>query len=341
MRLSELGEFGLIEKIRRSFSVKSPRAPLSIGDDAAALAVSPSSMLLATTDMLVEGVHFDLSFTDFFSLGWKSAAVNLSDIAAMGGIPRFCLTALAIPQGIGSEQIADFYKGFGAVLREHAVLLVGGDTCSSGKGFIITVTALGETEKALLLRRSGARPGDRIFVTGTLGDSAAGLELLRNAEWGMRNKKSEIRNPKSAIGRLAERHLRPVPRVAEGLKIARSGCATSMIDVSDGLTLDLSHLCDESGAGAQIFSGKIPLSNALRGSAGALTGPVLDYALAGGEDYELLFTAPPRKLKCLRGLKIQATEIGIVTKARGIALVGADGKKKPLTPQGYDHFRRR
>ncbi len=331
MRLSELGEFGLIEKIRRSFSVKSPRAPLSIGDDAAALAVSPSSMLLATTDMLVEGVHFDLSYTDFFSLGWKSAAVNLSDIAAMGGIPRFCLTALAIPPGIGTEQIADFYKGFGAVLREHGVLLVGGDTCSSRKGFIVTVTALGETEKALLLRRSGARPGDRIFVTGTLGDSAAGLEIL----------KKRGRRQASGVKRLVEKHLRPVPRVEWGRKIAQSRCATSMIDVSDGLTLDLSHLCDESGAGAQIFSGKIPLSNALRGSAGALTGPVLDYALAGGEDYELLFTAPPRKLKNLRGLKIQATEIGIVTKARGISLVGADGKKKPLTPQGYDHFRRR
>lgn len=331
MRLSELGEFGLIEKIRRSFSVKSPRAPLSIGDDAAALAVSPSSMLLATTDMLVEGVHFDLSYTDFFSLGWKSAAVNLSDIAAMGGIPRFCLTALAIPPGIGTEQIADFYKGFGAVLREHGVLLVGGDTCSSRKGFIVTVTALGETEKALLLRRSGARPGDRIFVTGTLGDSAAGLEIL----------KKRGRRQASGVKRLVEKHLRPVPRVEWGRKIAQSRCATSMIDVSDGLTLDLSHLCDESGAGAQIFSGKIPLSNALRGSAGALTGPVLDYALAGGEDYELLFTAPPRKLKNLRGLKIQATEIGIVTKARGISLVGTDGKKKPLTPQGYDHFRRR
>lgn len=331
MRLSELGEFGLIEKIRRSFSVKSPRAPLSIGDDAAALAVSPSSVLLATTDMLVEGVHFDLSFTDFFSLGWKSAAVNLSDIAAMGGIPRFCLTALAIPPGIGTEQIADFYKGFGAVLREHEVLLVGGDTCSSRKGFIVTVTALGETEKALLLRRSGARPGDRIFVTGTLGESAAGLEIL----------KKRGRRQASGVKRLMEKHLRPVPRVEWGRKIAQSRCATSMIDVSDGLALDLSHLCDESGAGAQLFSGKIPLSNALRRSAGALTGPVLDYALAGGEDYELLFTAPPRKLRKLRGLGIQATEIGIVTKARGISLVNADGKKKPLAPQGYDHFRRR
>src|SRR3990170_3618157 len=224
MKLSELGEFGLIEKIRRSFSVKSPRAPLNIGDDAAALVVSPSSMLLATTDMLVEGVHFDLSSTDFYSLGWKSAAVNLSDIAAMGGVPRFCLVSLGIPASIAVERITEFYKGFHALTGAHKAVLVGGDTCLSRKGLVISITMLGEIEKTALITRSGARPGDRVFVTGPLGDSAAGLEILKKRG---RGQGSRVKGQGAKAGegekKLVQKHLRPMPRVAAGRKLALSG----------------------------------------------------------------------------------------------------------------------
>ncbi len=180
MRLSELGEFGLIRKIQKRSSLKAPGLVVGIGDDAAALTVSSQTLLLATTDMLIEDIHFDLAYTDFYSLGWKSAAVNLSDIAAMGGSPRFCLTSLGIPPRIAVEQISEFYRGFQKLLSIHKTVLAGGDTCSTRRGLVISVTALGETLKKKALTRSGARHGDKIFVTGTLGDSAAGLELLRS-----------------------------------------------------------------------------------------------------------------------------------------------------------------
>jgi thiamine-monophosphate kinase len=325
-----------------------------IGDDAAVLRLSASSPLLATTDMLIEGVHFDLSYTDFHSLGWKSAAVNLSDIAAMGGLPRFCLTSLGIPPSVSVEQVSEFYRGLNALLRVHQTALVGGDTCSSRKGLVVSVVMLGESKKKQVLTRAGAKPGDRIFVTGTLGDSAAGLELLRNAECGLRNGKSEIKKPKSAIhgvqgkgshsafriphSALVMRHLRPVPRVEWGRKIAQAGCASSMIDISDGLSSDLSHICAQSGVGASVFAEKIPLSPPLRKAASHFGKAPLPYALSGGEDYELLFTVPPEKIKKLLSLDLPVSELGEITRTRKMLIVDGMGGKTLLRPSGYNHF---
>jgi thiamine-monophosphate kinase len=331
MKISDLGEFGLIERIRRTAPRNAKRAPIGIGDDAAALLFSPSATLLATTDMLIEGVHFDLKTTDLYSLGWKAAAVNLSDIAAMGGVPRFCLTALGIPSSLAVGKLDEFYRGFAACIRKQGTVLVGGDTCSSRKGLIISVTVLGEVEKKHIITRAGARPGDLLFVTGTLGDSGAGLELLRSAECGVRNRKPECR-------KLIEKHLKPIPRVAEGRKLALSGLASAMIDVSDGLSSDLGHICEQSEVGAEIFSDRIPLSNELRSTKG-LKRPALEYALSGGEDYELLFTVPPRKIKKLKTLQIAATEIGIITLDRSMRLIDERGQGRTLTATGYDHFR--
>jgi thiamine-monophosphate kinase len=284
--------------------------------------------------MLIEGVHFDPAYTDFYSLGWKSAAVNLSDIAAMGGVPRFCLTSLGIPPSISVEQITDFYRGFNAILRKHRTVLVGGDTCASPEGFLISVTALGEAEPASLVKRDGARPGDRIFVTGTLGDSASGLELLKSRARG-KDGYSELSTPNSTLIR---RHLRPVPRVEWGRALASSGCANAMIDISDGLSSDLGHICGQSGVGAAVRMKALPLSRSLRKTAEQLKRPLLHYALSGGEDYELLFTVPPAKLKRFAALGIPATEIGTITRDRKLLIADGDGKGKPLTPTGYDHF---
>ena len=328
MKLSDLGEFGLISQIEKAFRKKSARAPLGIGDDAAALFVSPGKTLLATTDMLLEGVHFDLAYTDYYSLGWKSAAVNLSDIAAMGGVPRFCLTSLGIPEGISVEQLNEFYKGFKALIRKHKVDLVGGDTCSSEVDLVISVTVLGEVEKQNMLTRAGAKPGDRIFVTRTLGDSAAGLELL---EAGAR-----VQGP--GARKLAEKHLKPVPRLEIGRKIALSGCATAMIDVSDGLSSDLAHICEQSGVGADVYAEKIPLSNEIKAAAKQLKTIPLHYALSGGEDYELLYTVSPAKLKKFRSLRIPAREIGVITRGE-IDIIREGGERKRLEPTGYNHFR--
>ncbi len=199
--------------------------------------------------------------------------MNLSDIAAMGGVPRFCLTALGIPAGISVEQIKEFYKGFNALCRKYNVDLVGGDTCRSEKGLVVSVTALGEVEKSKMLTRAGAQPGDLIFVTGTLGDSAAGMELLKagyrgqGTEFSSKGYKSEIRNPQSEIARLIKKHLQPVPRIEWGRKIALSGCATAMIDISDGLSSDLGHICEESRVGADIRADQIPFSKEIRKAA--------------------------------------------------------------------------
>ncbi len=327
MKISDLGEFGLIEQIRKTASRRSKRAPIGIGDDAAALFVSPSATLLATTDMLLEGVHFDLATTGLFSLGWKSAAVNLSDIAAMGGAPRFCLTALGIPPSLTVEDVREFYRGVNACLKKFGAVLVGGDTCRSRTGLVISVSVLGEMEQKRVITRSGARPGDRIFVTGTLGDSAAGLELLRTGAG----------SQKSGARRLIEKHLRPVPRVAEGRKLAKAGVASAMIDVSDGLSSDLGHICEQSRVGAEIFAERIPLSTSVM-SLKTLERPALAYALSGGEDYELLFTVPLDTLQKFRSLRLDASEIGVITRGRAATIIGGDGRKTPLRPSGYDHF---
>lgn len=347
MNLSDLGEFGLIRQIEKAFHSRSAGAPLGIGDDAAALFVSPGKALLVTTDMLLEGVHFDLSYTDFNSLGWKAAAVNLSDIAAMGGVPRFCLTALGIPDGVSLDQINDFYRGFKTLLKRCKVGLVGGDTCRAEVGLVISVTVLGEIEKKKMLTRSGARPGDRIFVTGTLGDSAAGLELLQANDEGARAKgeRAGVRRkgtrslfrPYSLF--LVEKHLRPMPRIDIGRKIARYGCATAMIDISDGLSSDLAHICEQSGVGADINAEKIPLSKEIQAAAKHLKTLPLHYSLSGGEDYELLFTVPPSKLKKYKSLRIPAREIGVITRGE-IDIIHESGKRRRLEPSGYDHFQK-
>jgi thiamine-monophosphate kinase len=332
MKISDLGEFGLIDRIGKTAPRNARRAPIGIGDDAAALLLSPSSVLLATTDMLIEGVHFDLKTTDLYSLGWKAAAVNLSDIAAMGGVPRFCLTALGIPTSLTVEQVDEFYRGFSVCIRKQGTVLVGGDTCSSPKGLIISVTVLGEADRKRVITRAGARPGDLIYVTGTLGDSGAGLEILRSAECGVRSK-----NP--AVRKLIERHLRPIPRVAEGKKLALSGLASAMIDVSDGLSSDLGHLCEQSGEGAELFADRIPLSKELTSVKGLKQQP-LEYALFGGEDYELLFTSPVELEREIMSLRIRATVIGAITRRKGMRMVTEKGEIHPLAPGGYDHFLR-
>lgn len=346
MKLSSLGEFGLIHAIQKLSPARSSGTVIGIGDDAAVLKISPAKLLLATTDMLVEDVHFDLSTTDYYSLGWKSAAVNLSDIAAMGGVPRYCLISLAIPQSTPVKAVMEFYRGFNALLRIHKTALAGGDTSSSRRGLVISVTVLGEANKRTVVARTGAKRGDRIFVTGTLGDSGAGLEILKAGVRGQGERGKEDKRGTRDEGRktkdvksLIQKHLRPSPRVEWGRKIALAGCASSMIDVSDGLSSDLSHLCTESGCGALLVADRIPFSPALLGSAGRLRKPLLHYALSGGEDYEILFTVTPARMKSLAALRIPVTEIGTVTEGNAMRLVNATGRKVPLQPTGYNHFK--
>jgi thiamine-monophosphate kinase len=325
--LTDIGEFGLIDLISRKVRTSS-MVPVGIGDDAAAFQWRPGCVGLVTADMLVEGVHFDLSFCDPVRLGRKSLAVNLSDIAAMGGKPRTCLLSLAIPKTISIDFLDDFSSGFLEIAGEFGVTLIGGDTCASRCGLVISVTLYGEQEAGKLTQRSTARPGDSIFVTGHPGDSALGLKLLQGGH---------------REGRAVTRHLDPSPRVREGHALAESGLPTSMIDISDGLLADLGHITSKSSVGARLYLEKIPLSREYSEHFESDGHERYSLALGGGEDYELLFTAPAH-WKCeidmlFRNYGTPVSEIGEITIMPGISVLSPEGETVSLKASGYDHFK--
>lgn len=325
--LGSLGEFGFIERIAR-LAAGNRTVTIGIGDDAAAFHATTGCCCLATADMLLEGIHFDLSYCDPTSLGRKSLAVNLSDIAAMGGRPRSFLLSLAIPPALSVDFLQRLTGGMLQLAAEHDVVLIGGDTCASRSGLVIAITAYGEQQSNRLLKRSGAKPGDGIFVTGTVGDAALGLQLLRQ---GCRH------------GAPVNRHLNPAPRIREGTALAESGLPTAMIDISDGLLADLGHLLRNSAVGAQLQLNCLPLSaeySHLYPPPGAAR---YDLALTGGEDYELLFTAPPERTREIMelgaALGTAITAIGTITANGGITAHTADGAVLVPEKTGYDHFR--
>src|SRR5262249_52577286 len=244
-----------------------------IGDDCAVLAIEPGASLLATTDLLIEDVHFRRRYAAPADIGWKSLAVNLSDIASMGGRPRWALVALACPDGTPREDLEAFYQALVLLASQHDVALVGGDTSSSPHGWLVNVTALGESTRPIL--RSTARERDVIAVTGPLGRSAAGLAVLdRGAPTGL---------SAGALADVTAAHLRPVPRVREGRWLGDAGDVTAMIDLSDGLATDLGHLAEESGVRARVELARVPVSDSTRQVAGALETDPLAWATGGGE----------------------------------------------------------
>lgn len=328
MKLSRLGEFGLIERVRRA----TPRGPgvyLGIGDDAAWVQMRSGSCLL-TADLLIEGVHFDLKWTSLYALGYKALAVNLSDIAAMGGIPAYLLLSLGIPAMFDSEDVGEFYRGIRSLALKSGVALVGGDT-SVAKSFFISACLFGHAPYRPVTR-AGAEVGDDIYVTGTLGDSALGLNLLKR-------KSRRLTDPAAKF--LLARHHFPTPRLRTGATLAKEKLARAMIDISDGLLQDLGHLCKASRTGAIVVEEKLPLSSAYR----TLAGPRgTSHALAGGEDYELLFCARPRdriQLERLRRrLDVPITRIGTCVPARdGIKVLNPKGQRTSFRARGHDHFK--
>jgi thiamine-monophosphate kinase len=322
LKLAELGEFGLIGQIAKKVAA-SPSVPLGIGDDAAALIPTPGNVTLITSDMLLEGVHFDLAFCDARSLGRKSLAVNLSDLAAMGAKPRHFLLGIALPPSVAMDVVDGFMAGIIEQAERFGVTLVGGDTCASKGGIAISITALGEQRPELVLKRSGAAVGDLVYLTGTVGDSAAGLVELRKGVRG---------------GYLASRQLDPEPRVQAGVALAEAGVASAMIDVSDGVLADLGHICEMSGVGARVSVAALPLSGDYRVACG--DDPTL--ALSGGEDYELLFCSSPEKRseveEILRSVGLPVAVIGEITSGGGVEVVTADGEKYTPASRGFDHF---
>ena len=328
MKLSRLGEFGLIERLRRT-APTSRDVRLGIGDDAAWVRAKTDSFFV-TADLLLEGVHFDLNWTSLSDLGYKTLAVNLSDIAAMGGIPAYLTLSLGIPRHFGSDELDRFYRGVKSLAIEHNVAVIGGDISLADK-LMISACLIGHAPYRPI-SRGGAKLRNDIYVTGTLGDSALGLQLL----------KGKLPRKKGAAY-LLNRHHKPTPRLAVGALLARERLATAMIDVSDGLLQDLGHICKASLLGARIWEETLPLSGAYRAVAGK---EGTRYALAGGEDYELLFCARQSDRQLIdqlqHQLKMPLTRIGTCVPANE-GIVCLDRSRKPMSfpVTGHDHFKRK
>ncbi len=330
MKVSELGEFGLIELIARTIREGSPPPPagllIGIGDDAAAWR-SDAPVHLATTDTMVDGVHFKSSQITWEELGWKSLAVNLSDIGAMGGVPQYALVTLAIATDTMVEEVISLYRGMLAVANPFGVAIAGGDIVRSPVS-IITISLFGvvENDAGRIMTRGGARAGDLVYVTGFVGSSAAGLKMVQE---------SLVFEPETATY-LRQAHFRPQPRVLEGRKLVEAGVRCA-IDISDGLVGDLTHICEASKVGARILIENIPIHPLTRA---AFPGECLEMALSGGEDYEILFTAGAAAGNLGPAAPLSATAIGEITAENcgKVVLVDKSGRTFVKSKAGWDHF---
>jgi thiamine-monophosphate kinase len=346
--LNGVGEFDFIGRVRRRELRRSATLKHSslvtqhssliegIGDDAAVLRPRAGFDLVLTADLLVEGVDFRLGrgWTTARDLGHKALAVSLSDAAAMGARPRFCLLSVGVPRALWRGKfLGEFYEGVRALADVYGVRIVGGDTSRAAGGFVVDSVVLGEVRRGRALTRGGARAGDHVFVTGSLGGAAGGLKILE----GGRARTSRGRAERG----LVERQRRPEPRVEWGALLSEKGLATSLIDLSDGLSSDLAHVCRESGVGARLDASLLPL-DPLLAEANVGADEALGLALDGGEDFELLFTADPRRAARLpRDVGgVTVTLVGEVTAERGKVRLVRDGRARLLRPGGFEHFRR-
>jgi len=335
MNVSELGEFGLIElladivdKTKNPKDTSWQRLLNGIGDDAAAWQVD-GAVQLATTDSLVQDTHFDLNIVTWEELGWKAIAVNLSDIAAMGGAPKYALISLALPGDLETDNVSSLYQGMAQIANRFGVAIVGGNIASADKT-TINVTVLGSLESASALTRSAAVPGDRIAVTGYLGLSAAGLRML----------KQHLKIDAETSQLLRQAHLKPMPRIDEGQILLYHGVKAA-IDTSDGLIADLTHICQASKVSALINQKALLIHPALKNN---FKSDYLQLALTGGEDYELLFTASNQVIAQIkRAVSCPVTVIGDITQGKPgqVTLFDADGRIIPWQKAGWEHFKSR
>lgn len=335
--IGNLGEFGLIERIKKSTVTRNPGTKKGIGDDAAVIDTG-RNLMVVSSDILVEDIHFDLSFMPLKHLGYKSAVVNISDIAAMNAIPRQLTVNLALSNRFSVEAIDEFYRGISSACENYKVDLVGGDTSSSTSGLIISITALGEVTQEEVTYRSGAKENDIICVTGDLGASYLGLQVLK------REKAVYLANPDmqpelSDFDYLVKRHLKPEARTDIVHELKEAGIKpTSMIDISDGLASELLHIAKESGYGLNIHSDKLPIDDLSFKTAEELNLDPTTCALNGGEDYELLFTVDQNDYEKIKYLP-DITLIGYITgKGEDARLVTNTGDAIPLKAQGWQHF---
>jgi thiamine-monophosphate kinase len=326
-------EVGLIEALARIFGPPPAPVVVGIGDDCAVIAPPVDRQLIWTVDTLVEGVHFDLALVTLRQVGVKTMAVNVSDLAAMGGEAAYALLSLSWPPHRDLAQALELGQGLAAAGRKYGVTVIGGDSVASPAGITVTLTVLGWGNPGKILRRATARAGDRIYVTGPLGESAAGLEVLRRG----------LKLDPAVAGPLIQAHVNPRPQVQAGRLLANEGLATAAIDLSDGVASDLAHICTASRVGAIIEAAAVPISAAVREVARLLDLDPLDLALGGGEDYQLLFTCPPElggrleEAFAAAGLPIPV-RMGEMVPGQGVILRRAEGDRD-ISGRGFDHFR--
>jgi thiamine-monophosphate kinase len=329
VNVSDLGEFGLIELLAKIVGpAESKSVLIGIGDDAACWRTKASTQL-ATTDSLIQDVHFTLSTTTWRELGWKALAVSLSDIAAMGGLPQYALVSLGLPGETEVASIAELYGGMAELARLFDVSIIGGDSVEAPV-MMLSLVVIGEAQETQnVLTRSAAAPGDLIAVTGYLGASAAGMAMLERGP-------GLFQEDENIITTLREAHLKPRPRVAEGQVLAHHGVKAA-IDLSDGLVIDLNKLCKASGVGARLFINQIPIHPMVLNN---FADDSMNLALSGGEDYELLFTAPDEVMNKI-GIEISCpvTVIGeVVTKPKRVRAIDEHGNEIKLEKEGWEHF---
>jgi len=328
----DLGEFELIKRLLARVGPLVADVLIGPGDDAAAVRLGPGATL-ATSDLLLEGVHFEFGLSSPADVGWKALAVNLSDIAAMGGAPRYALVSLGAPAAVPVATLEALYDGIGECAGSFGVSVIGGDTVRADR-VIVSVAVLGEAGHAGMVTRSGARPGDVLCVTGSVGGAAEGLSLLQAA-----GDDPQAAGLLTQFPGLAVAHQRPTPRTREGQTAAGCG-ATAMIDVSDGLAADVCHICEASGVGVEIREASIPLPDGFRDTARWAGVDPLRMALDGGDDYELAIAIPAAQVSQLVEALAPTvvTPIGEFVGSERVA-VRADGTREPLDALGWDHFK--
>lgn len=338
--ISSIGEFGLIDRLTKDFPLRNDSSKKGVGDDAAVLSYGDKEVLV-TTDLLLEGIHFDLRYVPLKHLGYKSAIVNFSDIYAMNGTPRQITVSLGVSSRFTVEHIEELYSGIRLACEIYGVDLVGGDTSASVTGLVISVTCLGESSKEDIVYRNGAKETDLICVSGDLGAAYMGLQLLeRENRVAAGTKEGESFQPDfSGKEYILERQLKPEARKDVISMLKEKGIRpTAMMDVSDGLSSELLHICKASGVGCRIYEDKVPIDYQTAVMAEELSMNLVMTAMNGGEDYELLFTVPLTehdKIKDLKGISM----IGYVTKPElGAAMVTRDGAELPITAQGWNAF---
>jgi thiamine-monophosphate kinase len=337
-RVDDIGEFGLIRRISTLLDqegIRSERVAVGIGDDTASFLPRSGYELLITCDCMVEGRHYLPGKIRPYDLGRRAMTLNISDIGAMGGRPLYALVSLGLKPDILVRDVEEMYRGFLVELNPLGASIIGGNLTTSGNGMFIDITLVGEVEQGRAVRRSGARPGDIILVTGYPGQAAAGLQLLLKTP----DDSKILEHP------LVKIYNSPSHRAPLGEAIAKTGCATAMIDTSDGFLGDLGHICEESKVGAELFKEKLPVSEALREAALRLERDPFDFFLGDSDDYELVITCRPQDMAKLRSVAsrccaVPLTEVGrIADRPLEITLLFPGGERRPVKPSGWDHFR--